>query len=330
MLKHCANDIPKTMSALVYDGSLQLKTISVPRPKNGEALIKVNCAGVCNTDMEIIKGYVPGFNGVMGHEFFGRVVECEDAGMEGKRVTAEINCACGECDFCKKGLGRHCPKRTVLGIINSDGAFAEYVVVPKQNIFVIPDEIADDDAIFIEPLAAALEIVEQVQIVPEAEILILGDGKLGLLISFVMKCLEHNVTMVGKHREKLTFAKSLGIKVVMLDEFTNHNYDIVIEATGNGGALEMAINNTKPRGVVVLKSTYAGNVSFNASKVVVDEISIIGSRCGLFEAAIDFLLKYSTQLQLSNLISKKFPLNEGIGAFNYAKGSQTLKCIITT
>ncbi len=322
------NDIPETMRALVFNGSLQVEQEPVARPKSGEALVKVYKAGICNTDLEIIKGYVPGFNGILGHEFIGTVVDCDDPGMIGKRVTAEINCACGECDFCKKGLSRHCSHRTVMGIINRNGALAEYIVVPQTNIFVIPDNIPDSAAIFIEPLAAALEILDQVEIPDESEILILGDGKLGLLISFVMKLSGYSTTMVGKHREKLSIAKTLGVSIAPLEEFRKGVYDLVIEATGNGDALEMAIENTKPRGIVMLKSTYAGDISFNPSKVVVDEISIIGSRCGRFEAAINFLSNFTNQLPLSQLISKTFSLDQAIEAFGYAQNPGILKTII--
>ncbi len=211
MAEFCNKKIPETMSALIFNGTLQVEKMHVPRPKNGDVLIKVHKAGICNTDFEIIKGYIPGFNGVLGHEFVGTVVECNVPHMIGKRVTAEINCSCEECGFCKKGLLRHCPNRTVIGIINRDGAFAEYIVVPQRNVFVIPDNIPDSDAIFIEPLAAALEIIDQVKIPDESRILILGDGKLGLLISFVMKCSVYSTTMVGKHREKLSFAKTAGV-----------------------------------------------------------------------------------------------------------------------
>lgn len=328
MAEFCNKNIPETMSALIFNGTLQVEKMHVPRPKNGDVLIKVRKAGICNTDFEIIKGYIPGFNGVLGHEFVGTVVECNVPHMIGKRVTAEINCSCEECGFCKRGLFRHCPNRTVIGIINRDGAFAEYIVVPQRNVFVIPDNIPDSDAIFIEPLAAALEIIDQVKIPDESKILILGDGKLGLLISFVMQCSGYSTTMVGKHREKLSFAKAVGVSVVPLEEFKKGAYDLVIEATGNRNALEMAIENTKPRGIVVLKSTYAGDISFNPSKVVVDEISIIGSRCGRFEVAINFLSNFNNRLPLSQLISKTFPLEQAIEAFEYAQNPEILKTII--
>ncbi len=324
----CKKSISETMSALVFNGTLQVEKVPVPRPKRGEALIKVDKAGICNTDFEIIKGYIPGFNGVLGHEFIGTVVESDEPQMMGKRVTAEINCSCGECEFCKKGLSRHCSLRTVIGIINRNGAFAEYIVVPETNIFVIPDQIPDSDAIFIEPLAAALEIIDQVKIPEDAEILILGDGKLGLLISFVMKCSGYSTTMVGKHREKLSFAEKVGVSVIPLEEFKNGTYDLVIEATGNSDALEMAIENTKPRGIVVLKSTYAGDISFNPSKVVVDEISIVGSRCGRFEAAINFLSNFNNRLPLSQLINQTFSLDQATEAFEYAQNPEILKTII--
>ena len=328
MAEFCKKDIPETMSALVFNGTLQVEKMAVPCPKGGEVLIRVDKAGICNTDFEIIKGYIQGFNGILGHEFVGTVVESKEPHMIGKRVTAEINCSCGVCDFCKKGLSRHCPQRTVMGIINRNGAFAEYIAVPQCNVFVIPDQIPDSEAIFIEPLAAALEIIDQVKIREDSAILILGDGKLGLLISFVMRCSGYSTTMVGKHREKLSFAETAGVSVVQLEEFRNGAYDLVIEATGNRIALEMAIENTKPRGTVVLKSTYAGDISFNPSKVVVDEISIIGSRCGRFDAAINFLSKFTNRLPLAQLINKTFSLDQAIEAFEYAQNPGILKTIL--
>ncbi len=279
------------MTALVFDGKLQVKT--VPKPKRGpnEVLIQVTMAGICNTDLEIIRGYISGFNNIPGHEFLGLVKEADDTSIIGKRCTAEINCSCGRCDYCRNGLGRHCPERTVLGIINRSGAFAEYICVPKENLFLVPDTLADKRAIFIEPLAAALEILDQVKINQDSKVLLLGDGKLGLLIGYVLASKGCNLTIVGKHPEKLANVTGKNVKNFLLSNHTNSKYDIVVEATGNVSAFEKALQNVKPRGTLILKSTYADDINFNPSQVIIDEITIIGSRCGDFQKAINFMLK---------------------------------------
>jgi 2-desacetyl-2-hydroxyethyl bacteriochlorophyllide A dehydrogenase len=315
------------MAALVFNGKFHIKNVPKPLRNANEVLIRVTMAGICNTDLEITRGYIPGFNGIPGHEFIGIIEEADDTTLSGKKCTAEINCACGTCEYCKNDLGRHCPNRTVLGIINRNGAFAEYICVPEKNIVLIPDSIPDNHAIFIEPLAAALEILDQVTINRETDVLLLGDGKLGLLAGYVLASTGCNLMIVGKHPEKLAHITNKNTKTVLLSEFTDSKFDIVVEATGNASAFEKALQNVKPRGTLVLKSTYAGAFQFNPSRVVVDEISIIGSRCGEFPKAIEFLLHNNT-LPVEKLISAEMKLEDGIKAFEYSALPDVLKVIL--
>jgi threonine dehydrogenase-like Zn-dependent dehydrogenase len=314
------------MKAVIYNGTLRLEQVPKPVRDTDEVLIKATKAGICNTDHEIIRGYIPGFNGIPGHEFIGIVEEADDTSLVGKRATAEINCACGTCEFCRKGLGRHCPTRTVIGIINQNGAFAEYIAVPRENCVIIPDTIPDNRAIFIEPLAAALEILEQVSITPDMQILLFGDGKLGLLIAHVLATTKCGLTVVGMSPKKLSLLDYTTVKTVLLDEFNNDKYDIVIEATGNSSAFERAIHNVKPRGILVIKSTYAHGFQFNPSSLVVDEITIIGSRCGLFSHAIEFLS--NNDIALERMISREFALEDVVEAFEYSSQAETLKVVL--
>lgn len=321
-MKHSNRD----MAAVFFDGKLRVEKVPKPQRNNGDVLIRVTKAGICNTDHEIIHGYVPGFNGIPGHEFIGIVEESDDDLLVGKRCTAEINCSCGTCEYCQNNLGRHCPDRTVLGIINRNGAFAEYISVPEKNVVLIPDTIPDNRAIFIEPLAAALEILEQVTITKNSKVLLLGDGKLGLLIGYVLSITECDLTVVGKHPDKLAFLKNYTAQTVLLNDFKNSVYDIVIEATGNPSAFKRALLNVKPRGTVILKSTYADTLNFDPSKIVVDEITIIGSRCGRFSAAIDFLNQ--NDIALEKLISREMKFHDALEAFEYSAKSDTLKVVL--
>lgn len=320
------NKNSQNMLAVVFDGSLAIKQVPKPQRTENEVLIRVSLAGICNTDHEIIRGYVPGFNGILGHEFIGIVEEADDPAITGKRCTAEINFACGTCPYCRAGLQRHCPNRSVMGIINRNGAFAQYITVPKENLTIIPDSIPDKQAIFIEPLAAALEILDQVNISQSSKVLLLGDGKLGLLIGHVLAAVGCELTVVGKHAEKLGHLKYDHITTVLQDDFKNGLYDVVIEATGNAEAFDMAVANVRPRGTIVLKSTYAGEVQFNLSPVVVNEITIIGSRCGIFSKSVDFLLTH--QVSFEDMISAEYPLENALEAFEFSKSPGALKVLL--
>ena len=315
------------MLAVVFDGSLAIKEVPKPQRSGNEVLIRVSLAGICNTDHEILRGYVPGFNGILGHEFIGIVEEAEDPSITGKRCTAEINCACGTCPSCRADLQRHCPNRSVLGIIDRNGAFARYITVPKENLTIIPDAIPDKRAIFIEPLAAALEILNQVNILESSKVLLLGDGKLGLLTGHVLAASGCELTVVGKHPGKLSHLKYDHVTTVLRDNFKSGQYDVVIEATGNAGAFDMAVFNVKPRGTIVLKSTYAGAVHFNLSPVVVNEITIIGSRCGLFSQAVDFLSTHN--ISFEDMISAEYPLNDALKALEFSRSPNALKVLLS-
>ena len=321
-----SNKETTNMKAVTFDGELQLREVKKPEVKENEVLIRVDLAGVCNTDHEIIRGYVPGFDGILGHEFIGTVEEAADASIIGKRCTAEINCACGTCSYCQRDLQRHCPNRTVLGIINRPGAFAQYIAVPLENLTFIPDSIPDHNAVFIEPLAAGLEILDQVEITPDSNVLLLGDGKLGHMIGHVIASTGCSLTIVGKHQQKLDHFQYGNVTTVLLENFKNDLYDVAVEATGNSEAFEMAVANLKPRGTIVLKSTYAGGLNFNPAMVVVNELTIVGSRCGLFSKAIDFLLHQ--KVSFNNMVSAQYPLDQALEAFEHSNSADALKVLI--
>jgi threonine dehydrogenase-like Zn-dependent dehydrogenase len=313
------------MKALVFDGALRLADMPVPAKNRDEVLVRVTMAGICNTDHEIVAGYMPGFKGILGHEFLGIVEKAVDKKLVGKRVTAEINCGCGTCDYCKNGMERHCPNRTVIGIKDHDGAFTEHICVPAKNVVTIPDSIPDTTAIFIEPLAAALEINEQISLKGK-KVLLIGDGKLGLLIAHAVRMSHCDLLVVGRHRENLGLLAALGIKTVLAGDFVKKQFDVVIEASGNPGAFSLAVECTKPRGTLVLKSTYAQNLIVNPSPIVVHEITVVGSRCGRFSDALRFLETYKPDL--SPMISKEFSIEKGMEAFEYSKKPGVLKVLL--
>lgn len=287
-------------------------------------------AGICNTDMEIMKGYL-GFQGIMGHEFVGVVARAPEyaADLTNKRIVGEINCVCGECEYCTTGLKEHCPSRKTLGIQGKDGVFAEYITLPVSNLCLIPDTVSDEEAVFVEPLAAAFEIEEQVQIKLTHDILILGDGKLGILCALTLNLSGAHVTLAGKHGEKLRIAKNKGIKTVNINdkkEKIDKKYDIVVEATGSTEGFRMAVERVKPRGTVILKSTIASSQQINLTPVVIDEITLIGSRCGPFKKAINALSE--KKIDVKPLISGIFFFKDAWKAFEEAKKKENLKIII--
>ncbi|RMF86270.1 MAG: alcohol dehydrogenase, partial [Nitrospinota bacterium] len=265
------------MRAVVFDQELSVREVPTPVPQPDEALIRVRLAGICNTDLEITRGYM-GFRGILGHEFVGEVVECAASDWVGRRVVGEINCGCGRCTFCQAGLSRHCPHRSVLGILQRDGAFAEYLTLPIGNLHEVPASIPDQEAVFIEPLAAALEILDQVTITPQDRVLLVGDGKLALLIAQVVHTTGCTLCCVGKHPTKLRLLQPLGIETTLLSAYTPRQFDLVIEASGAPSGLEVALRSLRPRGTLVLKSTYAGEFRWNPAQLVIDEITLIGSR----------------------------------------------------
>lgn len=317
------------MRAVVFDNGLKLdKNYAKPSPRKGEALIKVNTIGICNTDYEITKGYM-GYKGVLGHEFTGVVEEinADDKSLLNKHVVGEINCGCGECEWCHQGLERHCPNRSTLGIWQREGCFAEYVCLPVKNLLEIPENVTDEEAVFTEPLAAALEILEQIHIPPYKKVAVLGDGKLGLMIALALNAAGLDLVLIGKHENKLEIAKNQGVKTKLLSDVEiKKEYDFVVEATGSISGFETSLALTKPRGTLILKSTIAASKEFNFAPVVVDEITIVGSRCGQFAPALRLL--ESGRIDVKPLISDVFELDEAIEAFERNKEKSSIKVIV--
>lgn len=317
------------MKAVVFDETLKyVEDYEKPSPKKGEALIKVTYGGVCNTDKEITKGYM-GYKGILGHEFTGIVEEIndEDKSFLGKRVVGEINLGCKDCEWCAKDLERHCPNRSTLGILAKDGCFAEYVTLPISNLVEIPENVPDEQAVFVEPLAAGLEILEQMHIQPCQKVMVLGDGKLGLLTALALNACGLDVLIVGKHQNKLDIAKNQGVKTQLLSEFEQApNFDVVVEATGSITGFETSVSCVKPRGTLVLKSTIAASKELNLAPIVINEITILGSRCGRFEPAMRLIA--SNKIDFSQMISKIYPIEKAIEAFDANNAKDTIKILL--
>jgi len=317
------------MKALRFNsGQLALHDIPVPGDRE-EALVRVIRSGICNTDIEIVRGYA-GFEGTIGHEFVGVVERAEDRPeIVGKRVVGEINAGCGQCPFCLSGDPRHCPTRTVLGIVGRDGAHAEFLQLPSVNLLEVPAGVTDEQAVFAEPLAAAFGIAEQVEIGPETNVAVIGDGKLGLLCAMSLGLLSHNVTVVGKHVEKLAIAEKNGSKGLLaagLEPDMFRTFDVVVEASGSESGFDTALNLVKPLGKLVLKSTFHGTPQWAASRVVVDEITIVGSRCGRFAPALELLANGS--INVDELIADEMPLSNGVAAIARAGEKGVLKVLL--
>jgi threonine dehydrogenase-like Zn-dependent dehydrogenase len=315
------------LKALIFDGQLRLEEVPRPEFTGQECLVRVLKAGICNTDIEITKGYF-GFTGVLGHEFVGVVEAASSAGLVGKRVVGEINAGCGRCEYCHTGLQRHCPNRTVMGILKRDGAFRDYLTLPEENLHVVPEIISDEEAVFTEPLAAACEILDQVHVNGEHRVAVLGDGKLGLLITMVLSRTHCRQSLVGKHGPKMELLKDYPVERVHVESVDRlaRQFDFVVEATGSPRGWEMALRLVKPRGTVVLKSTFHEQIAFNTAPIVVDEITIVGSRCGRFETALDLLEKRS--IHPSRLLQHTLPLHRGLEAFELAQQSGVLKVVL--
>ena len=314
------------MKAVVFDNGLKLdNNYPMPVPQKGEALIKVNTIGICNTDYEITLGYM-GYKGILGHEFTGVVEKAENKDLIGKRVVGEINCGCGQCDWCAQGLERHCFNRSTLGIWQREGCFAEYVCLPEKNLLVIPDNVTDEEAVFVEPLAA-LEILEQVHIPPYKRVIVLGDGKLGLIIALALNAAGLDITLVGKHEEKLNIAKAQGVKTELLNNLKIEKaYDFVVEATGSITGFETSLALTKPRGTLILKSTIAASKEFNLAPIVIDEITVLGSRCGQFAPALRMLEQ--KRIDVKPLISDIYAIDDSIEAFERNKEKSSVKVLV--
>lgn len=318
------------MKALRFEDD-RLSVADVPVPSRaGEALVRVRLSGVCNTDLEIVRGYA-GFSGTLGHEFVGEVVSAEEAPeLVGRRVVGEINAGCGRCELCRGGDSRHCPERTVLGIVGRDGAHAEFLQLPAVNLLPVPDEVADERAVFTEPLAAACGITERAHVTEGMRVAVVGDGKLGLLCAQALKAQTRaDVTLVGRHEEKLRIARRRDIETVRSDALPpafDRAFDLTVEASGSPSGFVTALRLLRPRGTLVLKSTFHGTTELNAAPVVVDEISIVGSRCGRFAPALE-LLK-ANAVDVESLIHDDFPLAQGPRAFQRAAAPGVLKVLL--
>lgn len=315
------------MKAVVFDKALRIEDQPKPVASGRECLIRLLKAGICNTDLEMTKGYF-GFTGVLGHEFVGIVESAPTASLVGQRVVGEINAACQTCDYCRKGLQRHCPQRTVLGILKRDGAFREFLTLPEENLHVVPDSISDEEAVFTEPIAAACEILDQVPIGPEHQVAVLGDGKLGLLIAMVLSVAGCHLTLVGKHSAKMNLVKDYPLQrlAAPFTQNLDRSFDVVVEATGSPQGWESALQLVKPRGTVVLKSTFHGQIAFNPAPIVVDEITVVGSRCGRFEAALALLAE--GKINPTRLLHESLPLRKAIKAFELAQQPGVLKIVL--
>ena len=316
------------MKALLCNGTLHLSTgYPKPEPQEGEALIKVLLAGICNTDLEISQGY-KGFAGVLGHEFVGVVKAVHGPRQElvGRRVVAAINLGCGACDACRRGLASHCRRRRVLGMLDKDGAMAEYVTLPVENLFPVPETVADEEAVFAEPLAAAFEILEQVHLKPSQSVLVMGDGKLGLLIAQVLRRSPAALTLLGRHPAKLTLAAGLGVHTITeADLPTDAGFDLVVEATGAAG-FGQALRLVQPRGTLVLKSTLARPQEIDLAPLVVKEVTVVGSRCGPFPPALRALAAQTVAVR--PLITRIYPFSQAEAAFAHARRKGTLKILL--
>lgn len=314
------------MQALVWNGNrLSLQSgYAKPAADDRTAVVKVHLAGICATDLQIFQGYM-GFRGVPGHEFVGTVTEGPKESF-GKRVVGEINFGCGRCDNCARGLVRHCANRRVMGILNVDGAFAEYLAVPAANLHLVPDQVSDEEAVFTEPLAAAFEILEQVQLNPGDQVLVLGDGKLGNLCAQVLRLTGASVTALGKHEDKLKLIKRAGVRTILLKDWQPRQFDVVVEATGSASGLEMALGAVRPRGTLVLKSTIAGKHDLSLAPLVIKEIAVVGSRCGLFPPALEALEQRS--VSVTPLIEKVYSLSEGVEAAGHAARAGARKILL--
>ncbi len=306
-------------------GAVTVREVPVPEPAEGEVLVRVLRAGICNTDLEILKGY-RSFEGILGHEFVG-VVEQGPASLAGQRVVSEINIWCGACDMCTRGLTTHCERRQVIGIRDRPGAFAEYIALPERNLHALPESVSTDAACFIEPLAAALEIQGRVLMDADHSVLVVGAGKLGLLVAQTLALTGCTLTVVARGERSREFLTSRGIEAVRAIDDTER-FDVAVECTGNEAGVAIALDGLRPRGTLVMKSTYAGSLPLDGSKVVVDELTLVGSRCGPFPEAVELLI--SNAVDVEGMIDARFPLDEAPAALSRAGEPGVLKVLMDT
>ena len=312
------------MRAIVLDDRVTVQSSRPsPNPGSDEVLVRVTCAGICETDLQLIKGYM-GFRGVLGHEFVG---VAESGPLTGRRVVGEINCACWTCDTCRRGLHTHCPNRTVLGILNHDGAFADLIAVPQRNLHLVPDSLSDEIAVFTEPVAAAFQIPAQIAIRAQDRIIVLGDGRLGNLCAQVLARVSNHVTVIGKHRQKLSLLETFGLATALVsDPIDERSADIVVDCTGSETGLPTALKLVRPRGTIVLKTTVAGTQTLAWAPFVIDEVTLVGSRCGPFDHTLAALEKGEVKVQ--PLISERYELGNGIEALERAQTKSVLKVLL--
>ncbi len=308
------------------DRQLSVRQIAKPVPPPAEALVRVRLAGICATDLELVRGYYP-YSGVLGHEFVGEIVQAAGAARRvGQRVVGEINAACGQCDTCRRGDRTHCQNRTVLGIVQRDGAFAEFLTLPLENLIPVPDSVPDEMAVFTEPLAAALEIQQQVHVRPTDRVLVVGAGRLGQLIAWTLKLTGCDLRVVARHPSQRSLLERVGVRWLEEGEVPAGKMDIVVEATGSPGGFALARRAVRPRGRLVLKSTYAGSLKLDMSAVVVDEITLVGSRCGPFAPALRLLEQGLVDPR--PLIHARFDLQDGLAAFERAAQPGVFKVLL--
>ena len=311
----------------IENGRVEVREVAEPERRPGFARLRLLTGGICNTDLELQRGYY-GFRGTPGHEFVGEVIEADTRELIGRRVVGEINLVCGACEWCARELGRHCPNRTVLGIVRHPGAFAEQLTLPERNLHPIPDSIPNEQAVFTEPLAAACEILEQTAIPAGAAVAVLGDGKLGLLVAQVLQVHGAQVHQFGRHREKLRIAEAVGVTWEIAERLPQARYDWVVDATGSSEGLRQAVSMTRPRGTIVMKSTVHENVAIDMAPAIVNEISLIGSRCGRFEPALELLARAA--VRVGEMVQASYPLESAAEAFAHAARRGTLKVLLTS
>ena len=313
------------MRALYFDEQPAIKEVPRPVPGQGEVLVRVHLAGICRTDLEVLKGY-HGFKGIMGHEFVGEVAAPKDSPWLGRRVVGEINIGCGACDLCRRGLAGHCRQRRVLGLKDQDGAFAPYLTLPAANLHAVPPEVPEVFAVFTEPLAAALRVMEVAPVSPSARVLVVGDGPLGLQVSWVLALSGAEVHLAGHHPEHLALARPRGVATYLSADLPAGDYDTVVEASGSPAGLDLALSRVRPRGTVVMKSTYVGRYPLDPAVLVVPEVNLVGCRCGPFAGALRLLR--DGRVDPRPLIDRTFPLSRGLEALAWAQRPGVLKVLI--
>lgn len=313
-------------AVVIKSGCIEVADVPAPVPSEGEVLIDVALAGICGTDLEILRGYA-NFEGIPGHEFVGTVATGPKE-LTGKRVVAEINCVCGRCPMCTGGLANHCVRRTVVGIVGRPGAFAEQVAVPQRNCHVIPESVSDEDAVFVEPLAAAIQITQQLRMEPKQNVAVIGSGRLGLLVAQVVAKTGANLVVLGRNPNTLGFLDRKGIRTATLEQWKQSaDQHVVIDCTGSAEGLQAALRLVRPRGTVVMKSTVAGKVEVDLTPLVVNEITVLGSRCGPFDEALSMLAR--RDVDVAGLITARMPLAEAVGAFEASAQPDHIKVLLT-